>query len=49
MIPCRHAAPGGDSRTQMMTCFGLAVAGCGMFTAYASILFLRKKAGSWAF
>lgn len=35
--------PGGDSRKQMMMVFGLAVVGCGFFTAYASGLFFRYK------
>lgn len=34
---------GGDSRKQVMMIFALAVAGCGVFTTYASGLFLRYK------
>lgn len=34
---------GGDSRKQIMMIFVLAVIGCGMFTIYASGLFLRYK------
>lgn len=35
---------GGDSRKQLMAIFVLAVIGCGVFTTYASGLFLRSKA-----
>ena len=34
---------GGDSRKQVMMIFGLALIGCGIFTAYAAGLFLRYK------
>ena len=34
---------GGDSRKQVMMIFALAVLGCGVFTIYASGLFLRQK------
>lgn len=36
---------GGDSRKQVMMIFALAVVGCGVFTTYASGLFLRYKSG----
>ncbi|MDL2219238.1 ABC transporter permease [Ruminococcaceae bacterium OttesenSCG-928-O06] len=34
---------GGDSRKQVTMIFSLAIAGCAMFTAYASTLFFRSK------